>query len=532
MRVAGPVADCGAIDHQQTLLRRLESQWRRSGCAVQRYETHISWIYVVDQLAYKFKKALRFDVLDYSTLAARRHCCDEELRLNGRLAPTLYLGVAAVTDGAAGPEIDGAGAPLEYAVRMRAFPQQALWSARLQAGLLGGAEIDALALRLARFHAGAAVAAPDAPWGRARALDRLGRGDLVAIAGRLTGRTALARLRWLTRWHAGQMAAPGRFTQRHAAGRVRECHGDLHSGNILTLDGRIEIFDGIEFNPALRWIDVISDVAFIFMDLRCHGRADLAARLLEGYLAASDDYRALSVFAYYRAMRALVRCKVQLLRAEAEPAAALVARAQAQRYLWFACADLKRRGALVLMHGYSGSGKSYCAARLACALGAVRLRSDVERKRLRGLDAAARMAAAPGRGIYDGASTAATYARLRSQARAIVGAGLPVVIDAANLLRWQRRLFERMAKGLGLSYFIIDIQAGLPLLQARLAARARAGDDASDAGPELLAYQFATQQPLSATERRHTVVLDSEASGMAQCLEALARRIEAAPSGR
>ncbi|MYM88807.1 hypothetical protein GTP91_16700, partial [Rugamonas sp. FT82W] len=138
------------LTQQLALLRGLEAAWHRQGCRFQRHETHISWIYVLDRLAYKFKKALRFDVLDYATLAARRHCCEEEVRLNSRLAPGLYLGVSAVTGGGE-PVLDGDGPALEYAVRMRTFPQQALWSARLDAGLLEPAEIDALALLLARF---------------------------------------------------------------------------------------------------------------------------------------------------------------------------------------------------------------------------------------------------------------------------------------------------------------------------------------------------------------------------------------------
>jgi len=473
MRATGPAATTScALQVQLTLLAQLAAQWRDQGCRLECYETHISWIYVVDQYAYKFKKALRFDVLDYSSLAARRHCCEEELRLNGRLAPALYLGVAAVTGGVAGPQMDGTGMPLEYAVRMRAFPQQALWSACLAAGVLDGDEVDALALRLAQFHASAAVAAPDTPWDSARALGRLGRGDLAACAALLNGRTTLSRLRRLARWHAAQMAALARYAQRRAEGRIRECHGDLHCNNILTLDGRVEVFDGIEFNAELRWIDVISDVAFIFMDLCYHGRADLAARLLQGYLAASDDYRGLSVFAYYRAMRALVRCKVHLLHAVAEPAVAAATRARAWRYLALACAGTRRRGAVVLMHGYSGCGKSYCASRLAAALGAICLRSDVERKRLHGLDASARMAASPGHGIYDAASTEATYQRLRLQARAVAAAGLTVIVDAANLRRGERRLFEQMADELGLQYVIVDVRAGMALLRTRLAARA------------------------------------------------------------
>ncbi|NVD71851.1 AAA family ATPase [Duganella sp. BJB1802] len=515
------------LEHQLALLRGLEARWEREGRRFQRFETHISWVYVLDDLAYKFKKALRFDVLDYSTLAARRHCCGEELRLNRRLAPGLYLGVSEVTGSAGQPELDGDGPALEYAVRMRTFPQQALWSVRLHAGLLEAGEIDALALQLAQFHAGAERVAPDAPWGSAQAIAQLGRGDLATVGGLLTGRTERAQLARLARWHAAQMAAPQRFAQRRAAGCVRECHGDLHSGNILSWEGRVEVFDGVEFNDELRWIDVVSDLAFLVMDLRFHGRDDLAARLLQGYLAASDDYAGLALLAFYQSMRALVRCKVYLLAATATTAsdAAAVARATARRYLALALQVQPRRGAMVLMHGCSGSGKSYCASRLAAALGAICIRSDVERKRLHGLAATERMGAPGGQGIYDDAASEATYARLLQLARAIAAAGLNVVVDAAHLLRRQRQPFQALARELGLPLVIVDLRAGDALMRERLRLRALGLPDASDAGADVLDYQYATRQPLTAGERRNTLPLDSAAADLPERIAALARAI-------
>jgi len=515
------------LTQQLALLRGLEAAWHRQGCRFQRHETHISWIYVLDRLAYKFKKALRFDVLDYATLAARRHCCEEEVRLNRRLAPGLYLGVSAVTGGAE-PTLDGDGPALEYAVRMRTFPQQALWSARLDAGSLQPDEIDALALLLARFHADAARAAPDAPWGGAGAVGELGRGDLATVDSLLTGRTNRARLARLARWHETQIADAQRFERRRADGHVRECHGDLHSGNILSWEGRVDVFDGIEFNDELRWTDVAADLAFIVMDLRFHGRDDLAARLLQGYLAASDDYAGLRLLAFYQARRALVRCKVLLMAAaEAGPREGAAARASAGRYLALAARTRPRRGALVLMHGYSGSGKSYCAARLAAALGAIHIRSDVERKRLHGLAPTAHMAAPGGQGIYAAAADRATYTRLLQLARAIGAAGLDVVVDAAHLHRWQRQPFQALARELGLAFVIVDLPADDALLRERLRQRALGPPDASDAGSAVLDYQYATAEPLTAAERRHVLTLDGAAADLPARIGTLAATVQA-----
>lgn len=515
------------LARQRRLIARLAAQMRRAWPRLRCFETHISWVLVAGGYAYKFKKAVRFDVLDYSTLAARLHCCQEELRLNRRLAPQLYLNVVEVGGSAEAPRLGGDGAVLDYAVRMRAFPQGALWQRRLAAGRLNQDDIDGLAALLARFHGAAARAPAASDWGSAAALARAAQQDLATVAG-LCGagpaREQCARLgAWLAAQHGDGRSA--RFTSRKAGGWVRECHGDLHCGNILTIAGQVQVFDCIEFNDELRWIDVLHDLAFIVMDLRCHGRPALAARLLSAYLEASGTAEGLALLAYYQTMRALVRCKVFLLRAAAAPAAeAQAASAMAQRYLDFACAGLAPgRAGVIVMHGYSGSGKSHCAGLLAAALGAVRIRSDVERKRLRGSAPGQRLAAPPGQGIYGAADTDATYARLLMLARQIVAAGLPVVVDAAFLQAGQRAPFAALAAQLGLPYAIVAARASPATMMARL--RARSGD-ASDAGPALLPVQLAAGAPLTPAERRAVRQLDTESLALEQTIAALAATLK------
>lgn len=488
-----------ALARQRSLLLALERGWRARGAVPQLFETHISWVYLVGGDAYKFKKALRFDVLDYSTLAARRRYCEAELALNRRLAPDLYLDVAAVTGAPERPELGGAAAAehapehaLEYAVHMRAFPQQALWSERLRAGVLAPAEVDALAARLADFHAAAARAPAASRWGRPEALRALARQDLASVAALLDAPAALAACRDLMRALATAAPPAALFRRRRAQGRVRECHGDLHCANILTLAGRVEAFDAIEFNPALRWLDAVNDLSFAVMDLRRHGRDDLALRLLDAYLSASGDYAGIALLDYYQARHAVARCKVTLLGA---PSAA----PDALSYLALAARPMAPGAAVLIMHGCSGSGKSHCARLLAAACGAVVLRSDVERKRLHGVAAATSMRAAPGAGIYGQADTAATYGQLLRAAEDIVGAGFPVVVDAACLLRWQRDGFAALARAHGLRCCIVDLRTDPAVMRSRLAARAP-GADASDAGLQTLEYQLATREPLTAEE--------------------------------
>jgi aminoglycoside phosphotransferase family enzyme/predicted kinase len=502
---------------QRAIIDRLAQRMGAEDQAPQRFETHISWVLVAGGLAYKFKKALRFDVLDYSTLARRLACCEQELRLNRAFSPVLYLGVVAVTGSETQPVLGGGGPVLEYAVQMRAFPQQALWSARLRAGELGEADIDALAQRLAQLHRAATVAPAAGNWAAATRLHAAGRQDLATLAALLAqpwaARQPRVQVRALQCWHDLHAPPAALLERRRATSAVRACHGDLHLDNILTLDGRIELFDCIEFNDALRWIDVMNDLGFPLMELRFHAQDALAARLLGRYLEASGDYAGLAVLGYYQAMRALARCKVWLLRAgAATPDEAAAMRQTALRYLELAVGLSSRRiparGAVVILHGYSGCGKSSCAAALADAVGGVRVRSDLERKRLHGMAGGQHAPSAPRQGLYDRAANRATYARLLRLAADIAQAGLPAVVDAAFLRRADRRRFAELAQQLEVPFFIVDVQTPFGVLLERLERRSVVPDDASDAGMAVLAHQLMSFQRLTRNEQARTLVLD------------------------
>lgn len=477
---------------QIRLLHRLAHRLDSEGAPVQVIVTDISRIMLVGDLAYKFKTALHRDVLDYSTLSARRYACEEELRLNRRLAPELYLGLASITGTRACPAIDGEGPVIEYAVRMRRFEQSALWQARLNAGQLGADEVSALALLLADFHAGAARATRQSPWGNGALIVARTHEDVAGIAAVLDDTRQRAMLdeiaAWLTRQE--QALAP-LFTRRKADGWVRECHGDLHCSNILTLAGQVRVFDGIEFNTALRWIDVAQDLAFAWMDLQCQGRRGLAARLLNDYLERCGDYGSLALLPYYRVQRALVRCKVFLLRSRAGSRGRSAALLQAQRYLAFAHACIAPASpALLISCGLAGSGKSWLCNALVEGLEAVRVRSDVERKRLFAGPAATGTTASPAQGMYDQAGNAATYRRLAQLAQQGLAAGFVMVVDATFLERRRRLAFRALARRSQVPFLLLHVDAPLPVLASRLASRARAGTDPSDADMAVLAGQM------------------------------------------
>jgi aminoglycoside phosphotransferase family enzyme/predicted kinase len=483
-------------------------------------ETHISWVILTGEHAYKIKKPVSLGFLDFSTLEARRRYCEDELRLNRRLAPSIYEAVVPITGSVDSPTVAGSGTAIEYAVKMREFPQSAMAGRVLADGALGAAHIDALAARIAAFHAGTGVAAPGSPYGVpdtviAPACENFA--QLERLLPDAADQSLIAEVRaWTEREFHERWAL---FDARYKQGSVRECHGDLHLGNIVMLDGALTPFDCIEFNPALRWIDVMSEVAFLVMDLEDRSRRDLAGRFLNTYLEAGGDYAGLSVLRFYRVYRAMVRAKVHVLRAAQEGLSAAERerlRTASRGYLSLArrCAH-DSRPAVIVMHGLSGSGKSVLAQSLAEQMGAIRLRSDVERKRIGGLTPLARSGSKLASGIYTTDITSATYHRLTDLARTSVNAGYAVIVDATFLKRWQRDLFRREANMRGIPFVIVDVTAPDATLRARVTTRLAAGSDASEANPAVLAHQIAQDEALGTEELPAALRIDTTLADLA-----------------
>jgi len=496
-------------------------------------ETHISHVLIAGDAAYKIKKPLRMPFFDYSTLARRRHFCEEELRLNRRLAPGLYRDVVAITGTVDAPQLSGDGPAIEYAVRMRAFAQDALLSECLARGELTASRVDELARIVASFHAGLPGASVHSPYGSpAHALaDALDNFDAIAPVTAAERRDLVARLRdWTLAEHGRCKAA---MAQRRRDGRVRECHGDLHLRNVALVDDRVTVFDGIEFNPHLRWIDVVGEAAFAAMDLADRGRDDYAWRFLNAWLEATGDYGGVAVLRFHLVYRAMVRAKVRFLRAAqlAVPEEQAKVRADADGYL-----DLARRladsfaPAVIVMHGPAGCGKTTISQRLLETLPAVRLRTDVERKRLHGYAPDALTGSAVDAGMYSAAATQRTYEHLAAQASVIVDAGYATLLDGAFLRRWQRESMRELATRLRIPFVVVAIDVPESVLRLRVAARAQERRDASEATLEVLERQLAELEPLGADERLHAVRLDGtlssddprHAAGLAAVAAALA----------
>jgi aminoglycoside phosphotransferase family enzyme/predicted kinase len=479
-------------------------------------ETHISYVLLTGKHAYKIKKSVSLGFLDFTTLSARRFYCEEELRLNRRLAPAMYLDVVAITGTVDAPTLGGDGPALEYAVKMREFPQETLASLLLSRSELGAADIDVLAAKVAAFHARVDVAAPDSSFGRPDEVLRIALQNFSQIRPLLETPGEEADLDALALWaEREQKARYTAFCERQRGGFIRECHGDLHLGNIARIDGEVTIFDCIEFNDAMRWIDVMSEVAFTVMDLQDRGRGDLAHRFLNAYLEITGDYAGLSVHRFYLAYRAMVRAKIARLRA-VQLGASDGSRAVLNEYHGYIDLALSYarppQPAIILTHGLAGSGKTTLSQGLLEALGAVRIRTDVERKRLHGRGPRVRSLAGIDRGLYAPDATEATYHHVCSLARGVAVAGHVAVVDATFLKRWQRDLFRKVASDLQIPFVIVTFAASESTLRERITRRAKEGHDASDADLAVLDYQLRVQEPLAPEERAEVVVYDSEAS--------------------
>jgi aminoglycoside phosphotransferase family enzyme/predicted kinase len=499
-------------------------------------ETHISWVLLTGAVAYKIKKAVDLGFLDFTTLARRRHLCEQELRLNRRLAPAIYLDVVAIAGTIEHPVPGGSGPPLEYAVTMREFPQDALASHVLARGELTPAHVDALAADVAAFHSRIASASAGSEFGRPDDILGIALSNLEATRAATDDPAERALLDALRDWTQREHAACALLlAQRREQGFIRECHGDLHLGNMVLIDDRLTVFDCIEFNDGLRWIDVMSEAAFVVMDLWDRGAPALAHRFLNDYLEITGDYAGLPVLRFYLASRAMVRAMVTRLRVNQMQAgdARSELLAEYRAYL-----DLARhfarppRPAIVIAHGLSGSGKTTLTQAFLERTGAVRIRTDVERKRLHGLAAEDRTKSAIDSGLYAADATRATYQRVLADARCVVAAGDIAVIDATFLHRWQRDLFRQLAGALGVPFVIVAFAAPESTLRRRLAQRTREGRGASDADIAVLEHQLRTQEPLAPDEQACVVAFDAEAPGQRDAWDPVLARIGAMDAHR
>ncbi|MFW2364963.1 MAG: AAA family ATPase [Desulforhopalus sp.] len=477
-------------------------------------ETHISWVILTGDFVYKIKKPVNFGFLDFSTLEKRRFYCLEELRLNRRLAPHLYLGLVTISGSKEHLELNGPGAALEYAVKMVQFPQAAQLD-RLPPGEgLDPALMGRLANRVAGFHLSVECAPVDSDLGEADQVRKTVMENFYHIRECTKNSEILLQLDELERWSKQQLDDLATvIDERKATGFVRECHGDMHLRNISLWQDEITIFDCIEFNKSLHFIDVISEIAFLIMDLEVRKQASLGTRFLNTYMQLTGDYEGLRLLKFYKVYRALVRAKVDILRTDQEqPGSDEYAETFEDFYHYLDLAkDYTRESSpwLIINHGVSGTGKSAGARSLSDIIPAIQVSSDVERKRLFG-DVANIRGAGFEKGIYSPDVTRQIYLRLVEIADCLLTAGYSVIVDATNLKLEQRELFTRLSEDLGVRCLILSYTASVETLRHRVERRSIRGSDISDATVAILEYQLATCEPLSDKEKISTLEINTE----------------------
>ncbi len=498
---------------------------------VELMETHGAWVLLAGNFAYKIKKPVRFPFMDFSNLALRRQACETEVRVNRRFqnldrpATQLYLGLLPIVGEPDDPRWGNVDAPdasqaIEYAVQMRRFDEANRLDHLCLHDALKPGHMATLAQRMARFQARAAVAGKDQPWGHAAAAMRWPRDNFNTLRMLLKEPADMARVQALSDWTEQRFnAIEPLLSRRRQKGRVREGHGDLHLANLVLVrgdDGDDEVlpFDAIEFNDELRWIDVASDMAFTWMDLLNHGRPGLANVMLSAWLDASGDVSAPTVWTFFASYRAGVRAKVAALRRSqmdsessglAQPADGDDCWADVRRYLaWASDIAHPPKPQLLITHGLSGSGKTHASNQWLAAERtgrAIRLRSDVERKRLHGLSALAASGSGLNTGIYSPQSHSATYASLLDRSRMLLADGWTVLVDAAFLREAERAAFAALAQAAGVPFHILACEAPLAVLQQRIRERQAQSTDASEATAAVLEQQLGWLEPLTADER-------------------------------
>jgi len=445
-------------------------------------QTHISAVFLAGPWVYKIKKPVSLGFLDFSTLEKRRHYCSEEVRLNRRLAPDVYAGVVPIARCGAGLRFERDGEVIEYAVKMRRLPEEATLEQRLRRGEISGETIEMLGRRLAEFHARAETNANTAAFGRLEVVAGNARDNFAqaaALVGITLSQPVLERLRAGTEVWLGRL---GPLVEARAKrGVPRDTHGDLHLDHIYFFPDRpspeqLVIIDCIEFSERFRYADPVADLAFLAMDLKFHGRPDLAERLAEVYFQATGDDEGRPLLPFYTAYRAAVRGKVEgleLREPEVPDPERAAARLRGRAHWLLALGELEppgQRPCLLLVAGLPGTGKSTLAARLAEQAGFTILRSDVIRKQ---------WAAAEGiTDLYTPQTSERTYAECLRQAEVLLFEGRRVLIDATFREEKKRRLFVDLANRLGVPLGLFICRARPETVRARLEARQ---GDASEA---------------------------------------------------
>ncbi len=453
-------------------------------------ETHISHLFFVGELVYKVKKAVRYSFLHYTSLAKRRHFLQEELRLNRRLAPSVYLAVMPIAFDDSGWRLGGWTEPAEYTLVMRRLPEKRMLPFLLRTHQVTPAMMIELAATLARFHAGAE------PFRRLeprRYLEVVAQqwaenlADIEPFVGTLIERDSFEAIKRygadFLRQHADLLG------QRVALGWIRDVHGDLHCEHICFAPEGIQIFDCVEFSAKLRRCDLAAEIAFLLMDLEVRGAGELAVALFKHYAGLTADPQLPVLLPFGKCYRALVRAKVYALRGHAGQSEAVRYLRYANRMAWQSLPPY-----LIIVCGLTGSGKSTLARELGERMGLAVVNSDVVRKKIAGK--LGRQSHPFEAGIYSPTMTERTYAKMAREAERLLRQGRTTILDATFVRRSHRERIMKLAEKHGVPMVVIHCSASDSATETRLSRRLVENRDISDGRWEIFLEQKKIFEPL------------------------------------
>ncbi len=474
---------------------------------IQLIQTHVSYVLLTGDYAYKLKKGVNFGFLDFSTLEKRKHFCDEELRMNGAIAPEIYLEVLPITQTGDKFILGEEGEAVEYAVKMHQFPQENLFSEMFAAGKITEENLEELGRLVADFHGKSTTNEYIRSFGEVEkvreAFDENYEQTKKYIGTAQNQQQFDETKEYTDRFFAERQEL---FKERREGDKIREGHGDLHLRNICLWNDKIQLFDRIEFNEPFRFVDVMYDVGFAMMDLDARGRSDFGNIFLNTYLEVTGDWEGLQVLPLYLSRQAYVRAKVTSFLLD-DPAIGEEDKQNAKKtaadYYRLAWEYTKtKQGRLFLMSGLSGSGKTTVARELAKHKGAIHLRSDAVRKHLAGISLNQR----GGEDLYTPQMNQKTYARLLELGIMLAKEGWTVILDAKYDRLSLRNDAIAAAGSEKLPLQILHCTAPIEVLSDRLSQRS---NDISDATPDLLKQQQATAETFTDSERAYLINIDT-----------------------
>jgi len=500
--------------------RMLDADFPHSVDRNELLETHISWVILTGQWAYKIKKPIRLDFLDYSTLDLRKKYCDRELQINHVWAAEIYQDVVPIYEcsgrlrvGTSDDQYRDGEEIVDYAVRMHQFPQTALLAEQLKTGAITPEVVEPLGEEIARLHLRIDSIPFHAALVRGGAIDPAIENCDYLLSELSQHDSDYGRAKQIKQWTLEMIERLEPLMQRRArGGSVKACHGDLHLGNILYLDGRFVPFDGVEFNEAFSQVEGLDEIAFLAMELSEHGYRPHARRLINRYVETTGDYESLLLLRYFLVYRAMVRAKVDLIRqtqcfrrkTSGDPTSKPRLSADGRRYLDYAEMLLQKSSPeLWITYGLSGSGKSTASTKVIETRGYFRVRSDVQRKLIACRDPYERTAVNELPKLYNAEMNTLTYQRLWTIADQILQSGFGVIVDAAFLRQEFRKPFQELASQHGVAFRILVCKASTEELKTRLEHR---GIDPSDANVSVLESQVRSAQPPTDSETAFVVL--------------------------